>query len=466
MQEAPNFNTYLSRFRNVDRNTVLDSREVISGSDRKFLESLYDRLDLYFDDQSFRSQLTIEMRTTIEDSYLTTILSYLENLASWQRDGSTVINGANLTGQIQSINSILTAVDQQLSGYYFTYLSATEPLGKKVQTIQSLVSGAEQESQTLHDIVENIKTQVNDRKQSYDTVLSDLQTDASVVLEQQKAKGEDVLASTEKVLTQAKLLIGRASGHQLGDYYHKLANGRTSGEQDQYTKNKGKGFEKFLSTISSKKIIIGAAVLLPLSYSVLMFLAYNPIQLNIWTSTLLIVFAVAFLVTALTFVVLKSIKHFSVRFKGGHERTSVLWMAGAILSTIATAVYSGILIRDLTVSGPITWEEIIPKIIVLLAPAYLVRLCVQNYRANAHLAVQYMHRATIMNIAESYSAATSVDASQSTNSELVKISHEARMMILTDAAKIMFAQSESGYITQKEGAGGNGDNMIESLQRK
>ena len=465
MQETPNFTNYQARYNSVDRYTVLDSREVIANHDRKFLESLYVRLDLYFGNSDFRYQIPIDARVNLEDGYLTSVLSYLENIANWQRDGSTPVNGSNLTSQIQSINSILPTVDQILSGYYYTYFSNDEPLGKKVQSIQSLAANAEQEVQSLHDVVENIKNQANDRKQAYDASLSDLESRASVELEDSKSNANQVLNNINQVLTKAQLLLGRASGHQLGDYYHKLANGRTSQQQAKFNAEKGKKFEGFINALSLKKFILAAIILVPIAYSVVMFVIYNPIQINAWLGVLLIIVGSAATLAALFYLVVRSIVLFGSRFPGGHERTSVLWMIGAIVSTIFTAIYSGLLIRDLATSGPITWEEIIPKVIVLLAPAYLVRLCVQNYRANAHLMVQYMHRATIMNIAESYSQATAPDANKSNEPDLVKISHEARMMILTDAAKIMFAQSESGYITQKEGAGGNGDNMIDSLQR-
>lgn len=463
MQESPNFNTYLSRFQNADKATVLDLREIISGADRRFLESVYERLELYFSHEDFRSQLSIQTRTSIEDAHITNILSYLENIASWQRDGSTPIVGANLQSQIQNITGQVTSFDQQIAGYYFTYLSNSEPLGERIQTIKSLTDAAEQESQGLHDVIENVKSQVNDRKQTFDSALVDLEGKASESLNAQKENGGEILSNIEMILTKAKLLIGSASGHQLGDYYQKLANGRTIAENDSYIKNRGTRLDDLLKNFKSAQWISYISIASVISFVLIMYIIDNPVTLDRGGTILSLICGFGLVIFMTVYVGVKSLALFNARYKGGHDRAAVLWMIGAIISTLATAVYASILIRELSVNGDITWEEIIPKIIVLLAPAYLVRLCIQNYRANAHLSVQYKHRATIMSIAENYSNSTATDATQSANADLVAASHKAKMTILTDAAKIMFAQSESGYITQKEGAGNNGGDMIDSL---
>jgi hypothetical protein len=122
------------------------------------------------------------------------------------------------------------------------------------------------------------------------------------------------------------------------------------------------------------------------------------------------------------------------------------------------------MIHEMKLNGaPNWWEFFVPKVLILLAPAYFVRLCVQNYRANAHLAVQYTHRATIMSIAENYSEKTALDYAADPEHQTVRIAAQAKMDILLEAARVMFAQSESGFITQKEGAGSGSDNMIDSI---
>lgn len=465
MQESPNFTSYLNRLQSADRATVLDGRENISGADRRFLESVYERFELYFSDIDFRSQIPLQTRQYVEDNVITNILSYLETIASWQRDGVTTVTGVNLTGQIQNITNQIAPFDNQIAGYYFTYLFNTEPLGKRIQEISSFKLAAEQESQSLSSVIDNVKEQVNSRKGDFDNALSDITVDATDALGDQKKKGNEILESIENLLTKAKLLIGASAGLKLGNYYQKLANGRTIAENDKYIDVRGKSLNEFLAKFSPKRwaaYIAGASLI---AYSLAMYVINNPIKLGLWESVFILVLGIGMAVFGLLYLTIKALHVFNLRYKGGHARGAALWMMGAIISTVFTAIYSSLLVHDLSANGKITWEEIIPKIIVLLAPAYLVRLCIQNYRANAHLEVQYMHRATIVNIAESYSDATTLDdPSERSNDELVKISLEARMTILTEAAKIMFAQSESGYITQKEGAGNNGDNPMDTFR--
>lgn len=465
MQESPSYSSYLSRFQNLNLPGILDGREIISGSDRRFLESVYARLKLYFQDEDFRSQISLQKRQFVEDNYITNIFSYLETIFSWQQDGATQINGANLQSQVNNIAEQTVALDTQISGYYYTYFSNDEPLGKRVQEISALIAAAENERDNLKNVVENVKDQVNGKKDEFDKEVAKISSDASESLESKKKAADKTLASISTILDNAKLLAGIAGGHKLANYYQKLSNGRTTDENDNYTESQGKKLRERLDKLEFKKIAAYFGIAALATYPLTIYILTHEIKFDLWSSVFILIILGSVILFGITYAFIQFLQAFNNYYRGGHARSSAIWMIGAIAATIVTAVYSSVLVHDLSANGKITWEEIIPKIIVLLAPAYLVRLCIQNYRANAHLQVQYMHRATIVSIAETYSDATALkDPRDQDNDSMRAIAIEAKMQILTEAARVMFAQSESGFITQKEGAGNNGDNPMDTIQ--
>lgn len=467
MQEGQNFSSYLNRFNNVDKHTVLDSREQINYPYRNFLESLYSRLDTYFNNSDFRSQIPFDIRTNVEDGYLSSTLSYLETIASWQRDGRTPINGSNIESQISMLGSNIQGFDQMIGMYYYTFNNNEryEVLNRANEHVEALMSNVANKENELSFTISNTLEQARSKSKEYEDKIKELTEYFESNVSTDISKSKNSLSEIESIAKEAGLISSGIAGNALADNYHRLANGRTIKEQSEFQAEKKERSGRLINKIGLESAMKFSFVSFVSLYLTFILITESKIQLNNWTGGALYSGLAVLSVILIVYIFISLAKVFNNNFKGGHERTAYLWMIGAIASTLFTAGYSGLLVLQMSANGSITWEEIIPKVIALLAPAYLVRLCIQNYRANSHLAVQYMHRATVMSIAEVYSKATNLDSSEKGNPDLDKASVEARMGILTEAAKIMFAQSESGYITQKEGAGSNGDNMIEVVNR-
>lgn len=465
MQDTPNFPNYLNRFQTINISTVLDGREKITGGSRVLLESTYDRIKIYFSETKFREQMTVQKKQVIEDNWLNQMLSVYETIAGWQNDGSTPINGPNLESQLNSFTDNLTAFDQNTIGYYYNHLTDTEPLTESVQEINRLKDAANQQANDFTVRIRTIEEDAAKEKAGFQNSLKELQQKTKDLAENNRVVAEQFVDNIKDAFENAKLLTGEASGNKLANYYQMMANGRTTDDNQKYLNTHGKSLNEFLSKIRIIPAIFILFVISVIIYVPLLSNLYFPVQLADWFKLLIYTLA-AFLIASITLTAsYYIIKFFNERYKGGHARTGALWMVGALTFALLTAIYSAYLVHELSAQRTITWEDILPKIIALLAPAYLVRLSIQNYRANAHLEVQYTHRATVVMIAESYSEATTIkDKQERSNPELLKLSTEARLNIVQEAAKIMFAQSESGYITQKEGAGSSGDNPMDVIR--
>lgn len=461
MQDTPNFESQRQRFSNLSRHSILDFREQIIGADRTYLESVLHRLELYFNDSGFRSTVPLMLRQSVEPNF-ENVLSYLQTISSWQQDGATPINGGNLQSQVQNISGQMQIIDQQLGGSYFSYFSSQVPLNDFLQQVQAKSSELESSFQNAKNEIEQKSIEVTSRRDNFEVNANNLQTTMQGAVDSKQKKLENIDKEIEKLLVDAKLLVGIGSGNKLADYYQRLANGRGTKENAEHLNRQRSTFDWLTKKVFSYIAAITVAVAL-LIYIIFMYINFHPVKIDIWGTAALVGAAATIVLIFLVAVSKEAIKLFNNYFPGGHTRTSALWAIGAISTTIFIAVYSAFIVHEMKLDGTLNWEFFVPKVIILLAPAYLVRLCVQNYRANAHLAVQYTHRATIMSLAQNYSDTTEKVFENDPEQKLAQITTQAKMDILIEAAKVMFAQSESGFITQKEGAGSGGDNMIDSI---
>jgi hypothetical protein len=123
------------------------------------------------------------------------------------------------------------------------------------------------------------------------------------------------------------------------------------------------------------------------------------------------------------------------------------WALATILFSASAAMIGFIVIRlETSGGGEITWQEIVLRAGVLLAPAYLARISMANYRANRHQAVLYRHRATVFS--------NMVGLENTINRD----SNSAEMKKLySEVTAFMFAMGDTGFLNKDQGAGNNDD---------
>ena len=402
MQDTPNFQNYKNQFNQYTLSDLIDARETVGEPERTYIKEVHDKLSQYFIDNDFRATLGQNRKNSIEGQ-IGNILSQFETLRQWQRDG-TPIAGGNIQNVMANISAYMDEFDLRYSDPHQLY-----------------------------------KLQGNT---SVDELISEINT--------QKQSAEVAAAEAQKKLSEAGLLVGKGSSYKLASYYQMLANGRT------YTTHNERS-RKVRTPISIRNIIFGTIF----SAVILFFVSLGAIYLSKIVKLPTEVIVSAVIAAAVPFLIagiLTARNYINNNYPGGYERSSVFWMIGAIISTFATALYAAILVLQLGDNAG--WEEIIPKIIGLLAPAYFIRFCVQNYKANKHLVIQNTHRATLATIAKSFS-----DSIEHENKTFEQDVLRGQIDIIHAAAEVLFLQSETGYLTTKEGAGSGDDNMLDSLNR-
>lgn len=126
----------------------------------------------------------------------------------------------------------------------------------------------------------------------------------------------------------------------------------------------------------------------------------------------------------------------------GYDVSAGRWF---ILTLIAIAATSWLAYNELhsVDLNKVTVNTVVAKGLLLLAPAYAIRFCVRNFNANKHMMVVNRQRAVIMKTLLALMAHPG-------------ITDPTREQSIVAAVNRVFAISESGYITLRDGAGKNG----------
>jgi hypothetical protein len=390
MQESPNFQNFYNHFSQFSLpNLIDDPRQQVPAPHRAVIERAYKTLQQYFTENEFREKLTLARRNNIEGQINNILAQFDQMVALLNQSPPTLLQ--NIEPISNNIQSYLEDID----------LRFTTPFGLYI---------AEQRS--------DLPGYVNSLKETAETA-------------------RQVKDQVDKTLSDAELLIGQGTSTKLGDYYQILANGMTISENDEA--RKAKKFEVPQKAIwvlmaLGACIVIGAQEILTVVKLVNISEPGTKIRL---AGAILIAFA----------LIANRVSRAFTRFRpGGYDRAAALWLGATIVAVIATGIYASVLLQEM---GPhADWQQLIPKIVTLLAPAYFVRFCVQNYRSNKHLFISNTHRATVSRDAKGFSEQVSTATDSLKKDELT-----ARAQIIDRASIVVFDPGETGYITTKEGAG-------------
>lgn len=395
MPDTPNFIPYRTRFEQLDLATVLDTSPPIDEPYRTILSDAHAKVQRYFVEDQFRQSLTTSRRNNIE-SQINAVLDQLNQIAQYRSQG---VLPQNIEGITNNIQAYLDEIDMRFTQPLITYqLQGNEDLAATIGEAR----------------------------------------DASRKISVLKSEAESTLET-------AKLLVGMGAGTKLADFYQRLATGRTVDEEDKYHTAKPQ--------TNLKKIlwILSAAVLLGLFSADDIYEGFVSVKDGGAIPLIRLGIVGVGLLSLLSAFILKKINQSK---PGGHERAAAGWALGGVVAVVITAIYAAFLVRELG-SDP-GWEQIIPKLVGLLAPAYLVRFCIHNYRVNMHLAVVNVHRATVSRVARGFADQIATQHDTLRREEL-----QAQGAVIEKAAEVVFAPAETGYITTKEGAGNASDSIFD-----
>ncbi len=132
----------------------------------------------------------------------------------------------------------------------------------------------------------------------------------------------------------------------------------------------------------------------------------------------------------------------------GYQERAQRWFNITVIAVLMTIGYTILFTYDRfplnsSDSPALLYAKIGIHALALVPLVYLIRVCVKNYDAFMHLAALNRHKVKSLQTLKSYL-------------EDGRISDVARQEILIEAAKHVFDPGETGFISKKEGAGGEG----------
>lgn len=399
MQETPEFPNLQTRFNEFSLDNILNSHPTISDANHRLvLEKAFETLALYFNENEYRSTLTTQRKRNIEGQ-VSNILAQFDQIRD-QKNNDTI--QANIESVTNNIQSYLDELDLRFSTPFKTYL-------------------------------------LEDRKDT-STIITSLQSAQN--------EAERARKNIQDTLSKANLLVGGGSENKIANYFQRLSTGQTVEDYDK----------SLARPKPATSIIAKACGIVGLLFFLTLFFGADELSQLLNTNVspaILILRIVAVTILMLSPIVFLIIFWLNKNRPGGYKRAAIMWALGAVMAVVGTGIYASVLLLELD-NDP-GWEQIVPKLVALLAPAYLVRLCVRNYRANEHLATLNAHRATVARVIDTY-----VKPMERSQESLLAVSLDQQSAIYLKAAELIFDPGETGFLSRSEGAGAT-DNYFDGF---
>ncbi len=401
MQETPGFDQSQTRFNAIILPNLIEVPGVtVPASDKLLLHLAYDRISAYFNDAEYRKTLTLARKNNIE-AQVNAVLDQFQQLID-------AVNNNNIAQIPQIASNVATNLLPNLDEFDLRF---TNPY------------------------------------QTY--VLQNHGDVAASVTEIQKAKklAENASSETEKVLESVGLLANKGAEKNVADYYQRSVNGLDVEANDRLVNKKNRGEEEPTSKLFFIMLLaLGCSLILGAMLFTWLIKKIDHITIEGYF------YSTGILLVAIAYPVSRFIRKLNLTQPSGYLRSATYWIFGAILSVIGTGIYSAVLFSGLDQKS--TLNDILPSVVTLLAPAYLVRFCVQNYKANKHIATINEQKVIIARSTQAYTSNLKRE-----DESLKLASFTAIADIQKIAGQVLFNPSETGYLTVKEGVGG--DNMFD-----
>ena len=401
MQETPEFPQYQSRFQAFNEDALINNQPAITDTQHiATIRRAFEVIGQYFSDVAFRETLTIARKRNIE-SQINAVLSQFDQIVSLRANGQMP---GNLEGSINNIQANMDEIDLRFTTPYETYLLSNKRSAAKT----------------------------------------------AAALDAAEVKASRAADKLEAKLAEVDLLVGQGTDIEFANFFQRLANGMTVAKNEELMA-KPKMSSKELA---KRYAIFGAvfALVLGLGANEIMTLWQDDHDLRAYLRIAAFLSIPAIAVTAWLHSWLNETR------PGGYERAAAIWVVAATLTVLGTGIYAAAVIAGL---GPDPgWNELVPKIVSLLAPAYMLRLCVRNFRANQHLAVANTHRAVVSRAVSGFAGRL-----ESAEPSLLSDANRFKGDMFLKAAGLIFDPGESGFISRSEGAG-TSDNFFDDSMSK
>jgi succinate dehydrogenase/fumarate reductase cytochrome b subunit len=348
MQDTPQFIPLQQRFSSYTQEEILGQNpgqaQPITDPDASVIRSVFEVLQLYFNDTTYRQKLVTQSKQNTEGQ-ITAIFDQFDQIRA-QRNSSTLP---------QQLPSIIQNISSNFDELRIRFLTPY-----KVAQIEGNTDTAR--------------------------IITDLQ-------EKQK-EASDIKDEIGKILDISKDYAERRSSTDQANFFHRMYNGKPF--PDKYDES----VQKKMWIPQPQTIFLTVlGLILAILASPAVYASFKDISHRSLIQCLIGVGIVAFIFICYGVWYLKKLLDKSS--PSGYERSAKIWLILVVISLAFVGIYSVIVIKSLNITeGNISIQEAIIKAVVLFAPVYLIRFCVRNYNAYKHLATRNLQRANSIRATE------------------------------------------------------------------
>lgn len=413
----PNIQNYFSAFDIEDFLKRNDPTLNLSEISTEFT-SIVGAIKYYIENTDFRGTIPFNLRNDIDSSYIQNLTGFINNVISDRTTPSTFVaqKPSRITSEFRPYHQNLY---EYLYKPYVAYRASIEDVTTRNARFKEVVDIYQAEKTALTTELAGLKDQTNEFKRDY----------------------ADLIKRVSSDITTA----------DLGDYFHRLYNGKTIAEEARSHEDlKEQSLKK--APLRHKTLLLTTAIVSYVLfqnrhslYTAYQYIVNHLVGFCVGSALVLLIACLTIGLVNRSYIGLLIAKY--KLNSSSYQFSANKWAIATILFSASAAIIGFIVIRlETSGGGEITWQEIVLRAGVLLAPAYLARISMANYRANRHQAVLYRHRATVFS--------NMVGLENTINRD----SNSAEMKKLySEVTAFMFAMGDTGFLNKDQGAGNNDD---------
>lgn len=440
MQETAEFNNLQLRFSDYPKERIqgtVPTELGVLNAEKILIDRMYELLDLYFGNISFRENITLRFRQNTLEPQITTVLNLFDQAIQNRAQGTFQ---PNRQGIIDGIQDQITDLEKQFTPYLVR---------------DGFISSLKNAPAEVNEILNTTKIQGQKTVKNIDDIYNNVK-DASI---------------------KVSKLIDTAVGSTLGDYFHKCYNGRSIADQEDWDNNKKQSTNSINSAWTkvsdyykeNQEIVVVLSVVLSIFACIMLYIFIPKIieffseyreMLPLNTAPLHDYRALALLLVLLILGGILIYKVFDRKYPGGYVRSAASWFIltgfvlfmSMLLVIFKTDRLIGILNNPSATQSNNIIELVIANIIVLAIPAYAIRVCLVNYNASKHQAVLNLHRVNVLR-----TFPLILKESESNNNE------QTRAVVYAALAESIFKPGATGHINRGQASDNSSQGFLKDL---
>jgi hypothetical protein len=431
MEDTPNYPTVKNFFDSFNVSDFTRSNDGLTSLSEIEVElsSIVAAIKYYISNDDFRGSIPFNIRNDLDSSHIQSLINFINNIIS-DRGSPPNFPAQKQSRIVNEFRPSHQTLFEVIYKPYLAYLASIEDGKEKESRLKKAMDAYQSQAASINQLFQRVRDESSEFQKTHASLL--------------------------------KKVNANLTASDLGDYFHKLYNGNTL---TQEVKRQEKLLKVSKSDSEGIDLKARMAILLFLAFTLsigigpkLPELAGNTKEHRIGfiqslsALTLLVLMSVISTLYVYRKTITRAVSLYRLR-SSSYQSSANAWVFAAIIFSLVAALIGVVVIKMEAADGQsITWEEIALRAGILLAPAYLARISMANYRANRHQAVLYRHRATVFN------NLVGLENTINTNENSPEMKK-----LYSDVTAFMFAMNDTGFLNKDQGAGSN-DDMFDAFR--